>query len=98
MSPVLAVYGKEDILGYVRGTLEDDEERQEKIDVRSDGKVEISDEKRKETDDIGNIRKQRDLDVAAEYRGRDDDIRGRYDARDRKVQEIKDSGKPCVVM
>lgn len=29
MSPVLAVYGKEDILGYVRGTLEDDEEMQE---------------------------------------------------------------------
>lgn len=29
MSPVLAVYGREDILGYVRGTLEDDEEMQE---------------------------------------------------------------------
>jgi len=33
MSPVLAVYGKEDILGYVRGTLEDDEERQEIEDL-----------------------------------------------------------------
>lgn len=79
-------------------TLSDDEERQEKVDVRDVGKVDIADEKRKETDDIGNIRKQRDLDVAAEYRGRDDDIRGRYDARDRTVQEIKDSGLPCVVM
>lgn len=29
MSPVLAIYGREDILGYVRGTLEDDEEKNE---------------------------------------------------------------------
>lgn len=29
MSPVLAIYGKEDILGYVRGTLEDEEEKQD---------------------------------------------------------------------
>jgi hypothetical protein len=29
MSPVLAIYGKEHILGYVRGTLEDDEEQQD---------------------------------------------------------------------
>lgn len=27
MSPVLAIYSKEDILGYVRGTLEDEEEK-----------------------------------------------------------------------
>ena len=29
MSPVLAIYGKDHILGYVRGTLEDDEEKQD---------------------------------------------------------------------
>jgi anti-sigma factor RsiW len=29
MSPVLAIYGKDDILAYVRGTLESDEEKQE---------------------------------------------------------------------
>ncbi|MCC9624355.1 hypothetical protein LPB41_21950 [Thalassospira sp. MA62] len=29
MSPVLAIYGKEHILGYVRGTLESTEEKQE---------------------------------------------------------------------
>tara|TARA_Y100001934_G_scaffold210509_1_gene249112 strand:- start:68 stop:310 length:243 start_codon:yes stop_codon:yes gene_type:complete len=29
MSPVLAIYGKEDILDYIRGTLEDDEEKKE---------------------------------------------------------------------
>ena len=29
MSPVLAIYGKEHILGYVRGTLQDDEEKHE---------------------------------------------------------------------
>ena len=29
MSPVLAIYGKEHILAYVRGTLEDDEEKQD---------------------------------------------------------------------
>lgn len=29
MSPVLAIYGREDILGYVRGTLEDEEEKNE---------------------------------------------------------------------
>lgn len=29
MSPVLAIYGREDILGYVRGTLDDDEEKKE---------------------------------------------------------------------
>ncbi|MDG4718475.1 MULTISPECIES: hypothetical protein [Thalassospira] len=29
MSPVLAIYGKEHILGYIRGTLEDDEEKHE---------------------------------------------------------------------
>ncbi|WP_417836848.1 hypothetical protein [Thalassospira tepidiphila] len=29
MSLVLAIYGKDHILGYVRGTLEDDEEKQD---------------------------------------------------------------------
>jgi hypothetical protein len=29
MSPVLAIYGKDHILGYIRGTLDDDEERQD---------------------------------------------------------------------
>lgn len=78
-------------------TLSDDEEREEKGAVRDVGKTDIAEEKQKERDDVGNVRKQKDLDVAAEYRGRDEDIRGRYDARDRTVQEIKDSGKPCVV-
>jgi len=76
----------------------DDEEREEKAGVRSTGKVDIAEEKRKETDDVGNIRVQRDLDVAAEYRGRDEDIRGRYDERDRRVDEIKKSGRPCVII
>ena len=79
-------------------TLSDDEEREEKGAVRDVGKTDIAEEKQKERDDVGNVRKQKDLDVAAEYRGRDEDIRGRYDARDRKVQEIKNSGLPCVVM
>lgn len=76
----------------------DDDERGEKTDVRDTGKIDIADEKRKETDDIGNIRKQRDIDVAVEYQGRDRDVLERYAARDRKVQEIKDSGKPCVIL
>ena len=79
-------------------TMSDDEEREEKGAVRDTGRTDIAEEKQKERDDVGNIRNQKDLDVAAEYRGRDDDIRGRYDARDRTVQEIKDSGLPCVVM
>lgn len=76
----------------------DEDERGEKTDVREKGKTEIADEKRKETDDVGNIRKQRDIDVVAEYRDRDADIQGRYAARDRNVQEIADSGKPCVLL
>lgn len=79
-------------------TLSDDEERGEKAEVRATGKVEVADEKRKEGDDIGNIRKQRDLDVAAEYRGRDEEIRGRYEKRDLTYVEIKESGKPCVIL
>lgn len=79
-------------------TLSDDEERQEKVDARAVGKVDISDEKHKETDDIGNIRIQRDLDVAKEYGSRDSDIEGRYTERDRKVEAIKASGLPCVIV
>ena len=79
-------------------TLSDDEERAEKAESRATGKIDVADEKRKETDDIGNIRKQRDLDVAAEYHGRDEDIRGRYERRDRTYIEIKESGKPCVIL
>jgi len=77
-------------------TSSDDAEREEKGAVRSAGKIDIAEEKQKERDDVGNIRKQRNLDVAAEYWGRDKDIWGRYDERDRKIDEIKDSGKPCV--
>jgi len=78
--------------------LSDDEERAEKVERSATGKIDVADEKRKEGDDIGNIRKQRDIDVAAEYHGRDEDIRGRYERRDLTYIEIKESGKPCVAL
>ena len=76
----------------------DAEESDENSEVRSTGTFDIDEEKRKETDDIGNIQKQKDIDVATEYRDRDADVVARNVARDLKIEEIKDSGKPCVIL
>lgn len=76
----------------------DGDERDEKTDVRFVGKTEIAEEKRKETDDIGNIRKQKDLDVAAEYQDRDRLVKNRYDEYERKANMIRDTASKCVVL
>lgn len=73
-------------------------ERDEKTDVRGVGKIEIADEKRKEFDDIGNVRKQRDLDVAAEYQDRDRLVKNRYEEYERKADMIRETASKCVVL
>lgn len=76
----------------------DENERNEKADVRLTGKTEIADEKRKETDDIGNIRIQKDIDVVAEYQDRDRLIKLRYEEYERKADMIEATASKCVVL
>ena len=73
-------------------------ERDEKTDVRTTGKTEIAEEKSKERDDIGNIRKQKDLDVAAEYQDRDRLVKNRYEEYERKADMIRETASKCVVL
>ena len=76
----------------------DSDERDEKADARNTGKTEIAEEKSKERDDIGNIRKQKDLDVAAEYADRDYAIKSRYEEYERKADMVRETASKCVVL
>jgi len=78
--------------------VEQADEVTENAEVRDTGKREIDDEKVQEGIDIANIQSLRDQAVAAEYQERDADVVARNVARDLRIQEIKDSGKPCVIL